>query len=306
MAQRSTRQRADGRPIAGGANTNTASDGLEALYGQMTSLDRALKALVRDGVDIDRLEARDLYERNLDCQNLGAYTMLVTAADAVADHAVAAPGDRVLDIGCGMGGPGRFLADRFGCAVLGIDLLPVRVEAARALTERTGMERRVSYRVASATELRVDDESFAQVWMLDVGIHVADKRALFAEIARVLRPHGLLVMHDQIGPLPPAMDLVTFGAPFIAPTLTELIEFLEGAGLRLLRWQDSTREVVAFFRQVQEGLQRSVAVTSAGSPDSWREWIERTAHAYLETLVDLGGRTGLFIAERRAEYRPDS
>jgi SAM-dependent methyltransferase len=130
--------------------------------------------------------------------------MLVTAANAVADYGVPVAAEQVLDIGCGMGGPGRFIADRFGCAVLGIDLLPVRVEAARALTERTHMGSRLSYRVASATELPFDDDSFAQVWMLDVGIHVGDKRALFAEIARVLRPGGLLVMHDQTGPLPPA------------------------------------------------------------------------------------------------------
>jgi hypothetical protein len=95
------------------------------------------------------------------------------------------------------------------------------------------------------------------------------------------------------------MEPVTFGAPFIAPTLTELIELLEGAGLRLLRWQDSTAQVVAFFRQVQDGLQRSSAAKPGGSGDSWREWIERTARAYLETLTDLEGRTGLFVAERR-------
>jgi SAM-dependent methyltransferase len=267
----------------------------------MTSLDRALKALAKDGVDVDRLEGRDLYERNLDCQNLGAYTMLVTAANVVADYAAPAPTDHVLDVGCGMGGPGRFLADRFSCAVLGIDLLPVRVDAARALTERARMGSRVSYEVASATAIPVDDESFAQVWMLDVGIHVADKRALFMEVARVLRPRGLFVMHDQTGPLPAAMEPVMHGAPFIAPTLAELIDFLECAGLRLLRWQDSTPEVVGFFRQVQERLQRSGAARPADRQDSWREWIESTARAYLETLTELGGRTGLFIAERRAK-----
>ena len=172
------------------AEPTTASGGLETLYGLMTSLDRAMKALVKDGVDVDHLQARDLYERNLDCQNLGAHAMLVAAADVVAEHTAPQPGELVLDIGCGMGGPGRFLADRFGCSVLGVDLLALRVEAAEALTERTGLGDRISYRVASATELGVDDASFAQVWMLDVGIHVADKQALFAEIARVLRPGG--------------------------------------------------------------------------------------------------------------------
>ena len=275
-----------------------ATSPLETLYGGMTSLDRVLKTLTKDGVDVDRLQAKDLYERDLDCQNLGGHRLLVTAANAVAEHAAPQAGDAVIDIGCGMGGPGRYLADRFGCSVLGVDLLPLRIEAAEALTARTGQADRISYRVASGTELPADDGQFAQAWMLDVGIHVADKPALFAEIGRVLRPGGLLVMHDQTGPLPPAMDPATMGAPFIAPSLLDLIGLLEGAGLRLLRWQDTSREVVEFFHRTQDRLSRSSPADAMPSP--WREFVERTARAYTETLTDLGSRTGVFIAQRTA------
>jgi SAM-dependent methyltransferase len=279
-------------------DTTSAPGPLEGLYGGMTSLDRVLRALAKDGVDVDRLTAKDLYERDLDCQNLGGHRLLVTAANAVAEHAAPQAGDAVIDIGCGMGGPGRYLADRFGCSVLGVDLLPLRVDAAEALTARTGQADRISYRVASGTGLPADDGSHAQAWMLDVGIHVADKPALFAEIARVLRPGGLLVMHDQTGPLPPAMDPATMGAPFIAPSLLDLIGLLEGAGLRLLRWQDTSREVVDFFHRAQDSVARSS--TAEGMPSPWRELVERTARAYIETLADIGSRTGLFIAQRTA------
>ncbi len=179
----------------------TATGQLTSFYGEMTSLDRVRRSLERDGVDVEHLQARDLYERDLDCQNLGGFGMLEVIATAVAERAVPQPGDHVLDVGCGMGGPGRFLADRFGCTVTGIDLLPLRVESAEDLTKRTGLAERISYQVASVTDLPFEDGAFAQVWMLDVGIHVRDKAAMFAEIARVLRPGGLFVMHDQMGPL---------------------------------------------------------------------------------------------------------
>ena len=156
--------------------TDVGTAGLTHLYGEMTSIDRIVRALTADGVDVEHLYAHDVYERDLDCQNLGAYQMLEVIATAVAEHRVPESTDTVLDVGCGMGGPGRFLACRFGCSVLGVDLLALRVEAARALTDRTGLADRVTYRVADATHLPVEDGVVAQLWMLDVGIHVRDKK----------------------------------------------------------------------------------------------------------------------------------
>jgi ubiquinone/menaquinone biosynthesis C-methylase UbiE len=86
----------------------------------------------------------------------------------------------------------------------------------------TGMSDRISYRVAGASDLDFEDDSFEQVWMLDVSMHIRDKQALFAEIARVLSPDGLLVMHDQTRPLPKAMRPVMRQAPYIAPSLPQL------------------------------------------------------------------------------------
>jgi SAM-dependent methyltransferase len=179
--------------------TGVGTAGLTRLYGEMTSLDRILRALTADGVDVEHLQARDLYERDLDCQNLGAVKMVEVIAAAVAEYRIPEPTDTVLDVGCGLGGPGRFLADRFGCSVLGVDVLPLRIEVAEALTDRTGLADRITYQVADATHLPVDDRALAQVWMLDVGIHVRDKKALFAEVARALQPGGIFVMHDQTG-----------------------------------------------------------------------------------------------------------
>jgi ubiquinone/menaquinone biosynthesis C-methylase UbiE len=278
--------------------TATANEKLTDLYGQMTSLDRVIASLRRSGVDVEHLAARDLYERDLDCQNLGAFTMLEVIAAAVAERAVPSADEQLLDVGCGMGGPGRFLTDRFGCQVTGIDLLPLRIDTAEELSRRTGLAERISYRVADATDLPFDDASFAQVWMLDVGIHVRDKAALFGELARVLQAGGLLVMHDQTGPLPAAMRPATSGAPFIAPPLTQLIRVVEAAGLRLLDWRDTTPRILAYFQRVQAAL--GPKPEDAAGESAWRTWIRSTTGAYLTTLDDLGGRTGLLIAQRQA------
>jgi SAM-dependent methyltransferase len=282
------------------ATTDTGTAGLTELYQDMTSIDRILRALRADNVDVEHLQARDLYERDLDCQNLGAHKMLEVIATAVAEHRTPEPTDTVLDVGCGIGGPGRFLADRFGCSVLGVDLLPLRVEVAQALTDRTGLSERITYRVADATNLPVDDGALAQVWMLDVGIHVHDKKALFAELARALRPGGIFVMHDQTGPLPPSMRPATRRAPFIAPSLPQLMRYVEGAGLRVLRWQDSSARVVEHQRPMKAHLEQRAARTEDNERRRRYERFAAIADAYITTLTKFGGRTGILIAEHTA------
>src|SRR4051794_35272906 len=99
----------------------------------MTSLPRLLRRLERDGVDVGQLRAADLAERDLDCQNLGSQPMLRWIAETVSAVGGPGVGAAVLDVGCGIGGPGRFLVERFGCRVTGIDLLPFRIDVAAEL-----------------------------------------------------------------------------------------------------------------------------------------------------------------------------
>jgi ubiquinone/menaquinone biosynthesis C-methylase UbiE len=272
--------------------TSTAK--LTKFYGQMSpSVETVKESLAVAGVDPEHASASDLYERDIDCHNLGMYRMLERLAEVVAEYGPPTATDRVLDVGCGIGGPGRFLADRFGCTVLGVDLLPLRIEVARELAELTRMDQRVSYRVADATDLDLPDGSFDQVWMLDVSMHIRDKRALFAEIARVLRPHGLMVMHEQTGPLPRAMRPVMREAPYIAPSLPQLIRYVEDAGLRLLTWRDTTNVVLGYFLKM-----RNLVLDAPEPLDSPRETGIPILDGYIETLAQLRGRTGVLIARR--------
>jgi ubiquinone/menaquinone biosynthesis C-methylase UbiE len=277
------------------ADTLRLTDFYEALS---PSFDSILTTLRAAGLDTDHVAARDLYQRDLDCHNLGMHAMLGVLAEAVSQHSVPTPNDTVLDIGCGLGGPGRFLVDRFGCTVVGIDLLPLRTERAKALSRLTGMGDRTSYQVADATHMEFDDGLFSQAWMLDVGIHIRAKQALFAEIVRVLRPRGLLVMHDQTGPLPPAMRPLERQAPYIAPSLPQLVRLTEGAGLRVLSWHDTTDRVLEYFVGLQAMLTQTSGEVSTALGPSGHDRGAALLAAYIETLGDPGGRTGILIASR--------
>jgi len=167
------------------------------------------------------------------------------------------------------------------------------------LGEMTRCVDRVDYRVADALALPYGDADFAQVWMMDASIHVRDKRALFGEIARVLRPGGLMVLHDQMGPLLRAMLPAKRAAPYVAPTLTQLIRVVESAGFRLEFWRDTTAAVLDFFYDRRQ-LAATFNVPSIDGPDRQRARQGLALLAgYIETLESPAGRTGILIARRR-------
>jgi ubiquinone/menaquinone biosynthesis C-methylase UbiE len=106
--------------------------------------------------------------------------------------------DRVLDIGCGLGGPAMFVAREFGCAVTGIDLADVNVAQATARAQAQALQHRVSFQQGDATNLPLADASFDVVWGQDAWCHVPDKSVLISECARVLSDKGRVVFSDWI------------------------------------------------------------------------------------------------------------
>ena len=275
---------------------------LTAFYGAMSSLDGILASLATAGVDTTQLRARDLYCRDLDCHNLGMRQMLDVLVGVAGEYRTLSSGDTVLDVGCGMGGPGRFLVDRFGCSVVGIDVLPLRVDIAQALTDLTKLSDRITYHVADATDVPVEVGSVDEVWMLDVALHIRDKRALFAEIARVLRPGGLLIMHDQMAPIPKSMRAVTRQAPYLALPLPRLIRTIQDAGLRVLTWRDTTERVLAYFEKVRARLADTASPPSE-AVRSGQQHALGIVDGYIAALADLGSSTGILVASARAPSR---
>jgi len=70
------------------------------------------------------------------------------------------PGEHILDIGSGIGGPARWIAARCGCRVTGVDLTPEFCAAAETLNAATGMVDRVTILEGSALDLPLFDASF--------------------------------------------------------------------------------------------------------------------------------------------------
>jgi arsenite methyltransferase len=124
-------------------------------------------------------------------------------------------GSQVLDAASGNGTSAVFLAQRFGCAVVGVDLSTQNVAHANAEADRLGLAGRVSFRLGDAERLPLDDASVDAVICECAFCTFPDKHAAANEFARVLRPGGRVGLSDITrapGPVGELADLMAWVA----------------------------------------------------------------------------------------------
>jgi SAM-dependent methyltransferase len=107
--------------------------------------------------------------------------------------------DHVLDVGSGSGGPALFLAREIGCQVTGVDVNEAGIRAGTVLVREAGMLDKVHFRQADVHEpLPFPDHAFDAIVCMDVMCHLPDRRRLFDEWCRVLRPGGRALYTDPV------------------------------------------------------------------------------------------------------------
>jgi ubiquinone/menaquinone biosynthesis C-methylase UbiE len=204
--------------------------------------DVILKALKEVGKDVEHLTPDDLAP--VDEFHSGGRNATVRLAQLAQIDA----SQRVLDVGCGIGGPSRYLASKFGCQITGLDLTPEFVALAGMLAQRTRLADKVTYRQGNALDLPFPDASFDIVWSQNAAMNIADRDRLYGEMQRVLRPSGRLALQDVAAgpggepyyPTPWASDKsISF---LFAPQSTRAA--LERVGFRVVAWQDTTQEAL--------------------------------------------------------------
>ena len=102
-------------------------------------------------------------------------------------------GTTLLDVGCGIGGSSRILAQDYGFDVTGVTISPQQVKRAQELTPE-GVN--AKFMVDDAMQLSFPDASFDVVWSVEAGPHMPDKAIFARELMRVLKPGGVLIVAD--------------------------------------------------------------------------------------------------------------
>jgi ubiquinone/menaquinone biosynthesis C-methylase UbiE len=165
------------------------------------------------------------------------------------------PEKRVLDVGCGLGGAARFVASRYGCHVIGIDLTAEFIETGKVVCGWVGLNSRISLHQGSALAMPFADGVFDRTYMLHVGMNIGDKEKLCSEVSRVLRPNSLFGIYDVMrtgaGELTYPVPWATTSAASAVATPAEYREALEKAGFAIVAERNRRDFALAFFDQLR-------------------------------------------------------
>jgi SAM-dependent methyltransferase len=187
------------------------------------------------------------------------------ATESFLDQLNINPVHHVLDVGCGLGGSGRFAATKYGCRVTGIDLTHEYVETGNTLCSWVGLGDKVCLEVEDATKLPYSDETFDRAYMLHVGMNIADKKSLASELYRVVRAGGRIGIYDVMRV---SNGDLAFPVPWatgpegsaVAPSRTYK-SALEGVGFKMISERNRREFALEFFAELQ-----SKAASAVGPP----------------------------------------
>ncbi len=221
-------------------------------YGTEPLLTHIEEALERAGLSHSVLQWSDLVPLDqLHLRGLAASKEQAAAMNPAA-------GSTLLDIGCGLGGPARFVAATYGCHVTGIDLNRSFVDAATWLVKRCEMSESISILKADALALPFDEASFDYAWTQHVAMNIANRTKFYAEVFRVLKPGGRFAAYDI---------LAGEGRPLIYPvpwarkaeqnfllTAEAMRELLHDSGFCEVSWTDKTEASLAWITELQPKL----------------------------------------------------
>jgi SAM-dependent methyltransferase len=251
-----------------------------------------------------RQDSRAAFDRALHCARVSAYApgefvgqesfMAAGEIRALALRAGIGPGVTVLDLCCGVAGPGRFLTRELDCDYLGVDASASAVAIAR------GRAGDLPCRFSTATVPPLPDGSFDVVLMLETMLAFEDKHPLVCEIAAALRPGGRLAFTLEEGsPLTTAERAAMPDADTVWPiTLDAMVASLERAGL-VVRWQeDNTHAHRATAQALADAFaadaKRIAAQIGRRALDeliaAHRLWVEWLDHARVRKLALVAER----------------
>jgi sterol 24-C-methyltransferase len=177
------------------------------------------------------------------------------------------PGMKVLDIGCGIAGPMKNIAEKSGAEIVGLNINTYQIGKAKSYIQKSGLENRCSFHLGSFMGVDLPDASFDAIYAIEATPHAPNKTQCFKEIYRLLKPgacfagyeYALLKNYDPNNAehLQIMEDLEHGGGLQKVTSIEEVKKCFSDAGFQILKLQDDCTEGFSWTLPLEKGFRSS-------------------------------------------------
>lgn len=217
---------------------------IENHYHKPELFEKVLKRLEEQGIDLNNVTRADIAA-------VDEFHVRGAAVSNELANLIHIDGARLLDVGCGLGGPCRMLADVFNCMATGIDISKEFIRTAKKLSELVALSDRTIFIHGDANKLPFEDNAFDVVWTQHVQMNLPDKKKFYSEINRVLANGSHFIYYDifkngegEIGYPTPWANSPDLSFLFTAKNMEDILTEL---GLTKLQSTNQTKAGIDFF-----------------------------------------------------------
>lgn len=192
----------------------------------------------------------------------------------------------VLDVGCGLGGATRYVADKYNNRVTGIDLTSEYIETGNALCHWVKLDKKINLEQGSALSMPFQDNMFDGGYMLHVGMNIEEKSLLFSEIYRVLKPGALFGVYDVMrhneGKLNYPVPWATESNTCKLSSPSQYIQALNDAGFEVAKENNRRDFALNFFKQ----LRAKVEANGGPPPLGLHTLMQESTSIKIKNMID--------------------
>lgn len=268
------------------------------------------KEVIRSHYDLVTFFYRLLWGRHIHHglwqANESPRTAQLNLTKQLAKEASVAPGQRVLDIGCGMGGSTIYLAKEQQCRTTGVTISPVQQRWARRAAWWQGVAKQADFICADAEAVEFEPGSADLVWSIECTEHLFDKPRFFARAAEWLRPGGRMAIcawlaGSELDSEAKVQSVYDVCEGFFCPSLGssgDYQQWMTDAGLELVAVHDWTERVIRTWEICRDRVRRTGMRTLARLIDRDSVMFLDRFETILEAYRSGAMSYGCFVAQR--------
>lgn len=203
------------------------------------------------------------------------------------------PDTKVIDIGAGYGGSARYMAKQFGCQVECLNISEKENDKNIQKNKEQGLDHLINVYQGNFEEIPYEDETFDVVWCQDSILHSGNKKAVFQEVARILKKGGHFIFTDPMqidncpeGVIDPVLKRIHLDS---MGSVGKYQEFAKEVGLEEVEIEEQPQLLPAHYGRVLEELKKNEDKLQGkvsqqyieGMKEGLGHWVEKGNKGYL-------------------------